>query len=217
MGVVLDLLHELTNTRKFGLFHNWMWQSRYSEVDVHLVKRWGRTDWLSAHNGSHLSIVIWIWVWLGAFCLSRRRVLWGSRYRQESTYPFWRSAQARYGPQGSGRSAAGSARDKGWVGKMRKWKTMEIKVEEKRSSHAWMRWHAQHLEPSSAMWIMTTRTWLTKRTAHSRVSVHVRCVEGVQKSWWSRCHRCRARFRHADAIPSTDFFPSGFSSSLLHL
>ena len=26
---------------------------------------------------------------------------------------------------------------------------------------------------------MTTRTRLTKRSAHSRVSVHVRCVEGV--------------------------------------
>ena len=36
-------------------------------------------------------------------------------------------------------------------------------------------------------------------------------------SWWSRCHWRRARFHHADAIPSTDFFPSGFCSSIVHL
>ena len=28
---------------------------------------------------------------------------------------------------------------------------------------------------------------------------------------------CRARFHHADVIPSTDVFPSGFCSSLLYL
>ena len=47
MRVILDLLHELTNTRIFGLFHNCMWQSRYSEVNVHLFERCGRTSWLS--------------------------------------------------------------------------------------------------------------------------------------------------------------------------
>ena len=35
-------------------------------------------------------------------------------------------------------------------------------------------------------------------------------------SWWSRCHWCRARFHHADAIPSVEFFPSGFCSPLVH-
>ena len=35
--------------------------------------------------------------------------------------------------------------------------------------------------------------------------------------WWSRCHWCRARFHHADAIPSVEFFPSGFCSPLLYL
>ena len=30
--------------------------SNLSEVDVHLVERYGRTDWLSNHNGSHRSI-----------------------------------------------------------------------------------------------------------------------------------------------------------------
>ena len=52
MRVILDLLHELTNTRMFGLFHNCMWQSRYSEIFVHFVERCGRTDWLSNHNVS---------------------------------------------------------------------------------------------------------------------------------------------------------------------
>ena len=35
--VVLDLLDQFTNTRVLSLFHNRMWQSRYSEVDVNLV------------------------------------------------------------------------------------------------------------------------------------------------------------------------------------
>ena len=30
----------------------------------------------------------------------------------------------------------------------------------------------------------------------------------------SRCHWCRARFHHADAIPSTEFFPLGYCSPI---
>ena len=71
---------------------------------------------------------------------------------------------------------------------------------------------------------------------HSRVDVHVLCVEGAlgldrhvvigvvirfttqtQYPWWSRCHWRRARFHHADAIPNVEFFPSGFCSPLVHL
>ena len=37
MRVTLDLLHEFANTKIFGLFHNCMWQSRHSEVDVCLL------------------------------------------------------------------------------------------------------------------------------------------------------------------------------------
>ena len=36
-GGSLDLLNELTNTIVLSLFHNTMWQSGYSEVDVNLV------------------------------------------------------------------------------------------------------------------------------------------------------------------------------------
>ena len=35
--VDLDLLNEFTNTIVISLFHNRMWQSGYSEVDVNLV------------------------------------------------------------------------------------------------------------------------------------------------------------------------------------
>ena len=107
--------------------------------------------------------------------------LWGGRSRQESPYPFRRSAQARYDPQGSGSSAGGSARDKGWMGRWgsrREWRTQS----RRRTAHFMHGWdHMRNtLEQCGAMWIMTTRTWLTnKRTAHSRVSVHVRCVESV--------------------------------------
>ena len=169
--------------------------------------------------------------------------LWGSRSRQESPHPFWRSAQARYGPQGSGRSAGGSARDKRWTGRWgsrREWRTQGRR--DTLIKHGWNDVR-NTLEPCSAMWIMTTRTSLTKRTAHSHVSVHVRCVEGVlglgghvvigvvlgftthtKYPWWSRCHWCRARFHHAYAIPSTSqtvfcdrqFLPVAIYCTLLH-
>ena len=71
MKVVLDLLHELTNTRIYGFFHNRMWQSRYSEVDVHLVKCWGWTDWLWVHNGSLRSIGICLFFRIGVLAVTR--------------------------------------------------------------------------------------------------------------------------------------------------
>ena len=67
MREILDLLHELTNTRIFGLFHNFMWQSRYSEANVHLLERCGRTSLLSNHNGSPRSIMICIYVFVCVF------------------------------------------------------------------------------------------------------------------------------------------------------
>ena len=53
MRVVLDLLQELTNTRIFGLFHNCMWQSRYSEVNVYFLELCGRIEGLFTSNKSH--------------------------------------------------------------------------------------------------------------------------------------------------------------------
>ena len=38
--VVLVLLDQFTNTRVLILFHNRMWQSKNSEVNVHLVQHW---------------------------------------------------------------------------------------------------------------------------------------------------------------------------------
>ena len=59
-----------------------------------------------------------------------------------------------------------------------------------------------------------------KRTAHSRVSVHVRCVEstlGLGGHVVVGVVRLVARFHHAYAIPSVEFFPSGFCSPIVHL
>ena len=60
MGVVLDILDELTNTRVFSLFHNRMWQSG-SEVNVHRVQHWLLVTWLvtcvTADNGLLRSIM----------------------------------------------------------------------------------------------------------------------------------------------------------------
>ena len=55
---------------------------------------------------------------------------------------------------------------------------------------------------------------------HSRVEVHVRCVEGVLGLGGHvviGVVRLVARFHHADAIPSVEFFPSGYCSPIVHL
>ena len=51
------------------------------------------------------------------------------------------------------------------------------------------------------------------RVHHSRVEVHVRCVEsalGLGGHVVIGVVRLVARFHRADAIPSVEFFPSGF-------
>ena len=44
--VVLDLLDQFANTRIISLFHIRMWQSKYSEINVHLVQHWVLLTWL---------------------------------------------------------------------------------------------------------------------------------------------------------------------------
>ena len=60
--MVLDLLDQFTNTRVLSLFHNKMWQSRYSDVDVNLDQLWLlvtlRVTCVTAHNGFHRCIMI---------------------------------------------------------------------------------------------------------------------------------------------------------------
>ena len=54
------------------------------------------------------------------------------------------------------------------------------------------------------------------RVHHSRVAVHVHCVEDTLDLWGHVVIVCRARFHHADAIPRVEFFPSGFGGPLVH-
>ena len=62
------------------------------------------------------------------------------------------------------------------------------------------------------------RTWDQARI-NSRVEVHVRCVE---RSLRLGGHvvigvvRLVARFHHAHALPSVEFFPYGFCSPIVH-
>ena len=103
----------------------------------------------------------------------------------------------------------------------------ELKAEEKRSLHAWMTWEMRtQLEPRCGVQIMTTRTWLLdnahmgSRVHHSRVEVHVRCVEGALGLGGHvviGVVRLVARFHHAYAMPSVEFFPTGFCSPIVHL
>ena len=51
---------------------------------------------------------------------------------------------------------------------------------------------------------------------HSRVEVHVRCVESAL-GLGGHVVSGVVSLHHADAIPSVEFFPSGFCSPLMHL
>ena len=63
------------------------------------------------------------------------------------------------------------------------------------------------------------RTW-DHSCINSCVEVHVRCVEsalGLGGHVVTGVVRLVARFHHAYAIPSVEFFPSGYCSPIVHL
>ena len=65
MRMTLDLLHEFAKTEVFCLFHNCMWQSRHSEVNVYFLALCEQTDGLSTFNGSpRSSIGFWVFGWV---------------------------------------------------------------------------------------------------------------------------------------------------------
>ena len=51
MRMTLDLLHEFANTEVFCLFHNRMWQSWYSEVNIYVLALCEQIDGLFTSNG----------------------------------------------------------------------------------------------------------------------------------------------------------------------
>ena len=69
MRTTLNLLHEFTNTRIFGLFHNCMWQSRHSEVNVYVLAPCDQIDGLFTFNGSLRSYMISVYVFVCVFVL----------------------------------------------------------------------------------------------------------------------------------------------------
>ena len=86
----------------------------------------------------------------------------------------------------------------------------------KRTAHFMRRWDDMRHTFESCNAIVTRRTWLTtQKTAHSRGWCSCAMFWRCSGPWWTRCHWCRAWFHHADAIPSTDFFFSGFCGSHL--
>ena len=131
--------------------------------------------------------------------------LWGSRSRQESPYPFRRSAQARY------ERARGCAGDKGWMrrwGSWREWRTQG----QSWAAHFMRGWDDMRntLEPCDVVCVIhecadANRIRLDRRSdwTHAHVKCRVSCgLYGSRSRFWlSRCHWCLARFHHADAIP----------------
>ena len=65
--MTLDRLHEFGNTKMSCLFHNCMWQSRHSEVDVYVLALCEQTDGLSTFNRSPCSNMICVYVFVCVF------------------------------------------------------------------------------------------------------------------------------------------------------
>ena len=55
--MTLDLLHEFANTEVVCLFHNCMWQSRHSEVNVYFLEVSEQTCWLSTHKSPRSCLI----------------------------------------------------------------------------------------------------------------------------------------------------------------
>ena len=143
--------------------------------------------------------------------------LWGGRSRQGSPSPCRRSTQCYYCPQGSRRSAGGSARECRWMRRRGGLKVEEIfsscdDHEMTRTSETW-----------ATMWcaIVTTRTCLTKQTRELRAhSLHVSifmCF--VWKVLWvlvvtlSLASCVLSLGFTTQRNPNVEFFPSGCCSS----
>ena len=62
MRMTLDLLREFANTEVLCLFHNCMWQSRHSEVNVYFHTLCEQIDGLFTFNGSPRSNLICVYV-----------------------------------------------------------------------------------------------------------------------------------------------------------
>ena len=67
MRMTLDLLHEYANTEVSCLFHNCMWQSRHSEVNVYFLALREQTDGLSTFNVSHRAYLFCVNVFVCVF------------------------------------------------------------------------------------------------------------------------------------------------------
>ena len=63
MRMTFNLLHELSNAEVFCLFHNCMWQSRHSEVNVYFLELSEQTGLLSTHRSlSACFICVYVFV-----------------------------------------------------------------------------------------------------------------------------------------------------------
>ena len=142
---------------------------------------------------------------------------------------FWRSTQCCYCPQGCGRSAGVTAGN--WKRMRRRWSWMKWRahsrrvtltacMDDMRDAHNSNLSHdvvCRSWRPEPDYWTM--RTW-DHACVNSRVEVHVRCMEravGLGGHVVIGVLRLVARFHHAYAITSVEFFPSRYCSSLLYL
>ena len=91
--VVLDLLHEFPDTTVIRLLRNRMWQSKYSEVDVNLVRHWALEICTTANNGFPRSIVFCFIFHIEVRAVTRKRVWYAPSWGQTISFPFFHVSQ----------------------------------------------------------------------------------------------------------------------------
>ena len=67
MRMTLDLLHKFADAKVLCLFHNCMWQSRHSEVNVYFLALCEQTGGLSTFNQSPRACLICVYVFVCVF------------------------------------------------------------------------------------------------------------------------------------------------------
>ena len=89
MRMTLDLLHEFAITKVFCLFHNCMWQSRHSEVDVSVLALCEQTGWLFTNKSpcsNMICVYVFVFVFVVIYTLNRH---WHTTGKQVSVFFHW--------------------------------------------------------------------------------------------------------------------------------
>ena len=159
--------------------------------------------------------------------LSSPSGMWGGRSLQWSPSPLGRRTQC-YGPQGSGRSAGGSAGSRRWMGRWGRWREWRTQGRrdtltscmDMRCAHKTDLSHAMRCA-THVCWRKQNQTEQTKGTKHmlmSSVEFHVLCVEvGLDLGCHVVIGVVLVFFTTQTQYQVQNTFPSEFCSPIVHV